>query len=297
MESSAWLNYHHLFYFWNVARHGGLAPASELLRLSPPTLSMQIHSLEEALGAKLFERKGRRLTLTEFGRMVYGHAEAIFAVGRELMAAVQGRPQGRPARFVVGVNEFLPKIAVHRFLAPAMAVDEPPYLVCREDTPERLLAALATHELDLVLSDAPPPPGMRVKVFHQVLNDCAAGFFATPRLAARLRRRFPRSLDGVPFLLPSEGAALRRPLEAWLEVNSLHPRPAGEFQDSSVMKAFGQAGLGVFPAPMSIAPMIQRNYGVSLVGEVAELRERVVAISAERRFAHPSAAAIVRGAQ
>ncbi|MBN8733190.1 MAG: LysR family transcriptional regulator [Acidobacteria bacterium] len=297
MESPTWLNYHHLFYFWNVARHGGLGPASELLRLAPPTLSMQIHALEEALGAKLFERQGRRLALTEFGRMVYGHAEAIFSVGRELMAAVQGRPAGRPPRFVVGVNEFLPKIAVHRFLAPAMAVDEPPYLVCREDTPERLLAALVTHDLDLVLSDAPPPPTVRVKVFHQVLNDSPAGIFAAPRLAARLRRRFPRSLDGVPFLLPSEGAALRRPLEAWLDAQSLRPKLTGEFQDSSVMKAFGQAGLGVFPAPMSIADMIRRNYGVSLVGEVAELRERVVAISAERRFAHPSVAAIVRAAR
>lgn len=294
MESPTWLNYHHLFYFWNVARHGGLGPAAELLRLAPPTLSMQIHTLEESLGARLFERKGRRLALTEFGRMVYGHAEAIFSVGRELMAAVQGRPAGRPRRFVVGVNEFLPKIAVHRFLAPAMAVDEPPYLVCREDSPERLMAALVTHDLDLVLSDAPPPPTVRVKVFHQVLNDSPAGIFAAPRLAARLRRRFPRSLEGVPFLLPSEGSALRRPLEAWFDAQSLRPKLTGEFQDSSVMKAFGQAGLGVFPAPMSIADMIQRNYGVSLVGEVAELRERVVAISAERRFAHPSVAAIVR---
>ncbi len=297
MDAPAWLNYHHLFYFWNVARHGGLGPASELLRLAPPTLSMQIHALEESLGAKLFERKGRRLALTEFGRMVYGHADVIFSMGRELMAAVQGRPAGRPVRFVVGVNEFLPKIAVHHFLAPAMAFDQPPFLVCREDTPERLLAALGTHELDLVLSDAAPPPGIRVKVFHRVLNESPVGFFAAPRLAARLRKRFPQSLDGEPFLLPSEGAALRRPLESWLDARSLRPKLAGEFQDSSVMKAFGQAGLGVFPAPMSIAAMIQRNYGVALAGQVAELRERVVAISAERRFTHPAAAAIVRAAR
>jgi len=294
MESTGWLNYHHLYYFWSVARHGGLAKASEALRLAPPTLSMQIHMLEDALGSKLFEKEGRRMALTAFGRMVLGHADEIFSIGRELLAAVHGRPVGRRARFVVGVNEYLPKTAVHQLLAPAMGMDDPPRLVCREDQPEQLLAALATHELDLVLSDAPPPPGTRVKVFHQVLNECAVGFFAEPKLAAKLRRRFPRSLDGSPLLLPAEGAALRRPLELWMEATGIHAEVRGEFQDSSVMKAFGQAGLGVFPAPMSIAATIRRNYGVSLVGEAPELRERFVAISAERRFAHPAVAAIVR---
>jgi LysR family transcriptional activator of nhaA len=293
----AWLNYHHLYYFWTTAREGSLTRASEKLRLAPPTLSAQIRALEDSLGASLFHRTGRTLTMTELGRMVYRHAEEIFTIGRELMAAVESGAASRPARLNIGVNESLPKMAVRQLLKPALDVSPSLRLVCREDRPEQLLAGLVTHELDVVLSDAPAPSGVRVKVFDHLLTECGVTFFAVPKLAAKLRRRFPSSLDGAPFLLPTAESALRLPLERWFEKHSIRPDVRAEFQDSSLLKAFAQAGLGVFAAASNIEGPVRKNYGVSVVGSTDELRERVYALSVERRITHPAVAALAAAAR
>ena len=213
-----WLNYHHLFYFWTVAREGSIARASATLRLAQPTISAQIATLERALGEKLFNRTGRRLTLTSTGQMTLRYAEQIFTLGRELLATIRTQPSVRPLTLVVGITETMPKLIVYRLLQPALRLKVPVRVVCREDRPERLLAELAIQDLDVVLSDARAGPAVKVRVFHHALGECGASFFAARRLASAYGRRFPRSLDGAPFLLPRDGSPLRGALERGVRV-------------------------------------------------------------------------------
>lgn len=292
MTTVEWLNYHHLLYFWLVAREGGLAPASAKLRLAQSTVSGQIRALEHALGEKLFARNGRRLVLTEVGRIVFRYADEIFSLGRELQDAVKGRPAVRPLSLVVGVADVVPKLVAQRLLEPVLRLSEPVRLVCHEDKPERLLSELAIHNLDIVLADAPAAPSIRVRVFNHLLGECGIVFFATADLATRHRRRFPRSLDGAPLLLPTENTTLRRSLDQWFATQGIRPRVVGEFEDSALLKTFGQIGTGIFAAPSVIATEVQRQYGVRPVGKIDEVREHFYAISVERRLKHPAVLAI-----
>jgi LysR family transcriptional activator of nhaA len=292
-----WLNYHHLLYFWLVAREGGLNPAAARLRLAHQTVSAQIHALEHALGEKLFERKGRRLALTELGRVAYRYADEIFALGAELQETLRGRPSGRPLRLVVGIADAVPKLIARSLVAPAQRIPEPVRLVCREDKPERLLAALALHELDVVLSDAPVPAGSGVRAYSHLLGECAVALFAPPAVARRLARGFPRSLDGAPVVLPTENTALRRALEQWFEAQGVRPQLVAEFEDSALLKAFAQDGEAAFAAPEPIAAEVERQYRVRRIATLAGLRERFYAITVERRLRHPGVLAISTSAR
>ena len=291
-----WLNYHHLLYFWTVAHEGGLAPASRVLRLAPPTLSGQIRQLEESLGEPLFDRSGRKLVLTELGSEVYRYADEIFALGRELVATVRGRPVRRVPHLRIGVVDVLPKLVVRRLLDPVTEAADPFVLTCYEDRYERLLADLSRHALDLVLADAPLPPGMAVRAFTHVLGECGVTVFGAAR-HAELRRGFPASLDGAPFLLPLRDSTLRRMLDAWFDAIDVRPRVVGEFEDSALMKVFGADGIGVFAAPTAVARQVRRQYGVRVLGRVAAVRERFYAISPERRLKHPAVVAICEAAR
>ena len=292
-----WLNYHHLLYFWTVVREGGVSRAAEKLRLAQPTVSAQVKLLEDTLGESLFDRHGRRLVLTDTGRLVYRYADEIFSIGHELMETLKGRTPGRPLQLTVGVANAVPKLIVHRLLQPAFTGEQPVHLECREDRTEALLAELATHALDVVISDVPPPPHVRVKVFGHVLGESETSFFATAALANKLRRTFPQSLDDAPLFLPTSSTALRRAIDQWLEAEDLHPRIIGEFDDSALMKSFGQAGTAAFPAPTVIEPEVMRQYKVQLIGRVKSVRERYYAISAERRLKHPGVLAITNTAR
>lgn len=288
-----WLNYHHLLYFWTVARAGSIARACRQLRLAQPTISGQIRALENTLGEKLFVRAGRGLALTEVGQLVYRYADEIFSLGRELTDVLKGRPSpGRPARFLVGISDALPKLIAYRVLAPALAMPETVRVVCHEARPDRLLAELSSHTLDLVLTDAPLRPAARVRAFNHLLGSCGVTLFAAPPLAARCRRNFPASLDGVPFLLPLETSTLRGSLEHWFDAQGIRPRIAGEFQDTALMETFGQAGIGVFAAPTAIEKEVRRHYRVSPIGRIDGIVERFYAISVERRLKHPAVLAI-----
>jgi LysR family transcriptional activator of nhaA len=288
-----WLNYHHLLYFWTVVREGGVSRAAEKLRLAQPTVSAQVRLLEESLGDRLFERQGRRLVLTDVGRLVYRYADEIFGIGRELLETLKRRPSGgRPLPLTVGVANAVPKLIVHRLLAPAMSGEQAVHLVCREDSTETLLGELATHVLDVVIADVPAPPHVRVKAFSHLLGESDTSFFASGPLATKLRRRFPRSLNDTPVLLPTAQTALRRAIDQWLEAEDLHPRVVGEFDDLALMKAFGQGGNAAFPAPSAIEEEVVRQYRVHAVGRVKAVRERYYAISAERRLKHPGVLAI-----
>ncbi|MBK6516642.1 MAG: transcriptional activator NhaR [Polyangiaceae bacterium] len=292
-----WLNYHHLLYFWTVAREGGLAPAAKKLRLSPPTVSAQVNALERAMGEELFEKQGRRLVLTEVGKTVYRYADEIFALGRELVEAVKHRPAARPLRLAVGIVDAVPKLIARRMLAAALELTPPAVVVCREDHADRLIADLALHDLDVVLSDAPAPPSPSVKVFSHLLGQSDVGLYAAESLVTRYKAGFPRSLDGAPMLMPAGSTTLRRALDAWLDDVGVRPTIVGEFDDSALIKAFAYEGLGIFAAPVVLQREIRRQYGVRRVGACKGVRERYYAISAERKLTHPAVLAISRRAK
>jgi len=287
-----WLNYHHLLYFWVVAREGSIVRAAKILNLSHPTISAQIRALEASLGEPLFRRVGRRLVLTDVGRVVLRYADEIFTTGRELLDTIRGRPSGRPMRLAVGVADVLPKLVVRRLLEPVRGLEAPVRIVVRDDKPARLAADLSQHLLDVVLSDAPIGPASTVRAFHHLLGECSVGFFADRRLAARLRPRFPRSLDGAPVLLPTESSTLRRAIDSWFDREGIRPIVVAEFDDSALLKSFAEDGWGAFPSPTVVRSALRRQHGVFSVGTIPDLRERFYAITVERRIKNAAVAAI-----
>ena len=286
------LNYHHLRLFQAVAREGNLTRASKQLHLTPQTVSTQIRDLEAALGERLFQRIGRRMFLTEAGQVALRYANEIFSLGQEFQETLRGRPTGHPPRILVGAADVLPKLIVHRLIEPALRLNEPIQLVCHEGTPTELLADLAVHRLDVVLSDTPIPPTVNVRAYNHLLGTCGVTFMAQPKLGRRLRRRFPESLDGAPVLLPIDDAVLRRLLDGWFDSCGVRPVIVGEFEDSALLKSFGQAGEGFFAIPSVVEEEVARQYEVEAIGQTEEVTESFYAISVERRVRHPAVAAI-----
>jgi LysR family transcriptional activator of nhaA len=293
-----WLNYHHLLYFWVVAKEGSIVRASQELRLAHPTISGQIHRLEENLGEKLFARRGRHLVLTEVGRVAFRYADEIFSLGREFVDTLKGRASGKPLRLVVGVADVLPPSLVRRFLEPAFRMGHAVQIVCRADkSVEEFIAELALHRVDVVIADGPSGPGIPIRTFSHLLGECGTTFFAAARLAASTRRKFPRSLDGTPFLLPGAPSAVRRALEQWFTVQGIHPRVVAEFDDSALAKDFGREGMGIFAAPTVIEAEVRQQYRVRVVGRSEAVRQQFYAISVERKIRHPAVAAVCEAAR
>lgn len=286
-----WLNYHHLLYFWTVARYGGITKASEQLNLAQSTISTQIRTLEEALDEKLLQKSGRTVALTEVGQVVYRYADEIFSLGRELTETLKGNQAGRPMKLRVGVTDVLPKLISHRLLQPALSMEHV-QLVCHDDKTHRLLADLAHHRLDLVLADAPLPPRSDVRAFNHLLGECGITFFARGDLCKAYRRRFPQSLDGAPMLLPTPNTQLRRQLDGWFSKIDVQPRIVAEFEEVSLLEVFGQNGAGIFVAPTVVDQQIREAYDVTVVGRTEEVTGRYYAITVERRIKHPAAMAI-----
>jgi LysR family transcriptional regulator, transcriptional activator of nhaA len=289
------LNYHHLRYFWVVAREGSISRACTRLHVSQPTISGQLRALEQTLGGPLFVRRGRNLHLTALGEVVARHADGIFALGRELAATIAGGEAATGQRLNVGISDQVPKLVAYRLLEPALAITGGVRLTCIEDTPTRLFAELAIHGLDVVLSDEPLPAGLDVRAYSHLLGETGVAFFAAKSLKpAVLRREFPASLNSVPLLLPHESAASRLPIARWLAEQGVNPRIAGEFQDSALLKAFGQAGVGIFAAPAAIADSIIEQYAVEEIGRTDLVRERFYAVTNERRISNPAVAALTK---
>ncbi|MFO0699596.1 MAG: transcriptional activator NhaR [Nitrospira sp.] len=282
-----WLNYHHLLYFWSIAKHGTIAKACEELQLAQPTISAQLRVFEDRLGEKLFLRKGRHLVLTEIGRVVFKHAEDIFSIGQDLMNTVKGRGSGRAMRLTVGIVDVVPKLLATRLLESTFRQFPTIRLVCWEDKLDRLLADLAIHGLDLVIADTPAPPTIKVQAYNHFMGESGVTFFASAKLAARYRRNFPQSLNGAPILLPTSNTMLRRLLDDWLTRHDLTPTVIGEFQDSATLKAFGQTGHGLFPGSTAMEKEICRQYQVQVVRRVDSIRQKFYAITVERRMKHP----------
>lgn len=292
------MNFKHLRYFWHAAKSGGIARASEQLHLTPQTLSGQIGLLEEALGTPLFAKRGRHLELTDAGRVAFGYAEDIFALGAELERSVRSHPHGgRPVEFRVGVADAVSKAIAYRLIEPATQLPAPTRIVCREWKLDSLLAELAAHRLDLVIAGAPIPASVSVRAYNHRLGASGVSFFAAARLRRALKGRFPACLGGAPLLVPGVDAAVRGRLDRWLRDHDLHPRVAGEFDDSALMKAFGQRGAGIFIGPTVIEAEIEAQYAVKAIGRSPEIVEEYFAISIERRVTHPCVIAITRAAR
>ena len=292
-----WLNYHHLLYFWTVVRAGSIQKASEELRISPPAISAQMKRLESQMGERLFLKSGRRLVLTEVGRTVFSYAEDIFALGRELLDVVKNRPIGRPIRLDVGVVDVMPKVVVQTLLEPALHLRETVRIVCREASPDQLLARLATHELDVVLSDSPVDPTLKIRAYSHLLGECGVIFVAGTGTADRYRRGFPKCLNGAPMFLPTDNTALRRNLDFWFESHGIHPLVLGEFEDYALLRAFGEMGTGVFPLPSVVRSQIRAQKSLRTIGATSEVRTQFYAISAERKLQHPAVLAIRNAAR
>ncbi len=291
-----WLNYNHLLYFWTVVREGSVTNASKCLHVTQSTIRGQIHALEESLGHKLFRKSGRNLALTDVGRLVYQYADEIFAVGQDLKDALDGRRGARERQLVVGIADAVPKFVAHRVLEPVLTSADPVRLMCRFDKPDRLLTDLGLHHLDIVLADSPLTPALDIRAYNHLLGESRVTFFGAARFAV-LRRGFPKSLQGRPFLLPLKGTTLRQSLDRWFEEQRIQPRIVGEFEESELLRTFGETAIGLFAAPTVIRAAVCEHYKVEPVGELEGISERFYVISVERRINNAAVLAIMRHAR
>ena len=292
-----WINYHHLFYFWLTVKMGTVQAAADSLHLARPTVAAQIKSLEKAVGQSLFEKQGRGLVLTEFGTQIHRYADEIFAIGHELREFIKTGHGENRKRFVVGLPDVVPKHIAFELLKPALHMEDRPRTICYEGKLPQLLSDLALHKLDLVISDAPAPPTMDFKVYNHKLGECGLSMLAVPALAKKYRKGFPDSLTDAPCLLPTDHTAVRRAMDIWLDDKEIFPEIVAEFEDSALLKVFGQEGEGIFPVPTAIEAIVKKQYNVQLVGRIPEVRDKFYAISAEKRVQHSATSLVVKQAR
>ncbi len=292
-----WQNYNHLFYFWTIVKEGGVTRAAEKLRLAQSTVSAQLALLEESFHEKLFQKEGRKLVLTEAGQVVYRYTEEIFALGQEMRETLRGKPSGKSLQMVVGITDSLPKLIAYLLLQPAFSISESVYLNLKENNLSHLLAELALHQIDLVLSDTPFPSSLKIRAYNHLLGECGISFFATKKIKEQYSKKFPYCLDGAPFLLPDHATLLRKNLDQWFEEKKIYPHFIAEFEDSALLKVFAQSGKGIFAAPTAIEKEIQKQYEVVLMGRTTDIVEQFYAISIERRLKHPGVVAICESAR
>lgn len=293
-----WLNYHHLLYFWTVVRTGGVTRASQELRLAPPTVSAQLRTFERQLGEKLLTKEGRRVVPTEVGRTVYRYADEVFSLGQEMLDTIRDRPTGQPLRLTIGIADVLPKEISHALIEPALRLQEPVRVICREDNQEHLLAQLSIQELDVVLSDTPIGPPAKIRGFNHLLGECGTTFFVSRKFNGRLKRgKFPELLRGTPMLLPADNTNARRELDHWLGEQGARPMIVGEFEDFALMRQFADAGSGVFAAPSVLETTFDKQRGFRVLGRAPAIRNRFYAISVERKIHNPAVIAICEAAR
>lgn len=291
------LNYNHLLYFWTVSKEGSVAKAAESLHLTPQTISGQLKMLEDSIGEPLFQRVGRGLVMTEMGRVVEQYADEIFNLGSELTQRVKSKQPGVPVTFNVGIVNSIPKLIAYKILEPALQLSEPINVVCLESDLDSLLGDLAIHKLDLVLSDRCIPPGLNVKAYSHELGSSSLSFFGTESLISQFPGAFPNMLDAAPILLPVKDHALRRNMDDWLDTKRVSPKIVAEFDDSALLKVFGQGGKGFFPAPTAMKRQVERMYNVKAIGDIDGVNEQFFVISPERKLKHPAVIEITQAAR
>jgi len=293
MTKAATINFRHLQYFWVVAKEGSITRAAERLDLAVQTVSAQLGLLEQAVGKSLFMPQGRRLVLTEAGRIALRYADQIFLLGEQLQEALADSEVEHTMRLVVGISDSLPKLIATRLLEAALSLPERVKLVCYEDQFESLLGELSLHKLDVVLTDRPVPPGTPMRIFSHLLGETEISLYGVGSLAEKYRAGFPASLNGAPLLLPTRNNAIRSRIDHWLESHDLHPDVIGEFDDNALLHTFGRNGLGLFPAPSVLAKDVEEQFNAVPVGAMPQVREQFYAISNERKIKHPAVEAIL----
>lgn len=290
------LNYRHLYYFWVVAKEGGIARAAERLEMAVQTVSTQVRELERALGYSLFRSVGRGIELTDAGATAVRYAEQIFQLGEALPAAVQEAANAQGVRLAVGISDALPKLAVRHLLQPAVQTPDL-RLLCHEGDFDDLLADLALHRLDVVLADRPAPANPNLRVFSHRLGRSSIAWYVRADLAATLTQDFPACLSDLPLLLPTPDSAVRSRLDDWLARNGIRPKVVGEFEDSALLATFGESGFGAFPAPEWSSDEFARSHGLALLGRSPDVVEHFYAISAQRKVDHPVIRSLIAGAE
>ncbi len=287
------LNFRHLYYFWVVAKEGGVTRAAERLGVAVQTISMQLALLEKSIGKSLLAPQGRRLVLTEAGRLALSYADQIFLLGEQMQEELAEDDVGRSMRLTVGLSDSLPKLIAFRLLEPAMHLPKRVRMECYDGKFESLLADLALHKLDVVLTDRPVISGTSLRVSSYSLGESQTLLFGIQALADRHSDNFPDSLNGAPLLLPTRNNAIRGRLDQWIERHNLRPDVVGEFEDSALLKTFGRNGLGMFPAPAALKDDILEQFNAVPVGELTQVREQYFAISTELKIRHPAVEAIL----
>ncbi len=293
----SWLNYTHLRCFWATVREGSVSAASRALYVSQPTVSSHLKSLETAVGEPLLERGRRGVSLTSLGRTVFRYADEIFRITTELEGAVRGDAPRVTQTLRLGVADVMPKAVAHHIIEPVFGLEAQPRVLCVEGKPVELLARLAREELDAVLTDTPVDASLPVNAFNHLLGESRVSIFGPKGDATRMRRGFPESMDGAPFLLPASSTALRRELDRWFRKMRIHPDVVAEFEDMALLKAFARDGLGLFALPSVVEADVLRQCDARVVGHVDEVRERFYVITLERRVQNNAVAAIVGSAR
>jgi len=289
------LNFKHLRYFWMVGKTGSIARASEQLYLSPQSISVQLGDLENSLGVQLFRKVGRGLELTDMGRRIFSYADEIFSLGNELLEVAQLQQVRKSIPFRIGITDSVPKSLVYRVIEPVLHVDDTIRLICREGKLADLLSEMSVNQLDLVIADRPMPSNLNVRAYNHLLGESKLAIFATKRLIdTQSEKSFPKVLHNAPFLMPGEDSAFQKKLLSWMESQKIYPNIVGEFDDSALLKSFGQAGAGFFAGSDTIADYICHQYEVERLGQVETVTEQLYAITTERRLTHPAVVSIVK---
>lgn len=292
------LNYNHLRYFWMVGKTGSIARASEQLYLSPQSISVQLGDLENSLGVQLLRKIGRGLELTDMGRRVFSYADEIFSLGNELLEVTQNQEIRKSIPFRIGITDSVAKSVAYRVIEPVLHIDESIRLICKEGKMADLLAEMSVNHLDLVIADRPMPSNLNVRAYNHLLGESALAIFASKNLLSKHQEMpFPDLLHNGPFLMQGEDFAFQKKLLAWMESNKIYPNIIGEFDDSALLKSFGQAGAGFFASPDAIADDICRQYEVEKIGNIDAVTEQLYAITTERRLTHPAVISIVKATE
>jgi LysR family transcriptional activator of nhaA len=289
------LNFKHLRYFWMVGKTGSIARASEQLSLSPQSISVQLGDLESSLSVQLFRKVGRGLELTDMGRRVFSYADEIFSLGNELLEIAQLQQVRKSIPFRIGITDSVPKSVAYRVIEPVLHMDELIRLICREGKLADLLSEMSVNQLDLVIADRPMPTNLNVRAYNHLLGESKIAIFAAKSLIqSHQPQSFPNILHNAPFLMPGEDFAFQKKLLSWMESKKIYPNIVGEFDDSALLKSFGQAGAGYFAGPDTIADYICRQYEVERLGQIDTVTEQLYAITTERRLTHPAVVSIVK---
>ncbi len=293
-----WLNYHHVYYFWLVAKEQSVTKAASILKVSQPTVSAQLKNLEDFLGEKLFDRVGKKIFLTDQGKITFRFADEIFSLGKEMLQTLRGQSVSRPVKFSIGIAEVIPKLIVHQLLQPIFALDKNYEIHCFEGAPEKLLMDLSFFNLDLVILDTEAPAMLKNKFHSHLFGSSSISCFAGKKLTQSLKKQaFPKCLNEAPMLLPTKHSTIRQELEAWLFKQKIKAKLVGEFQDTALMKVFGQDSIGFFFGPSVIEKDICRQYKVEVLGRIHSIKEKFFAISAKRKIIHPASLAVTTHAQ